>query len=73
MLDSLPQLPLFNGFGPARIALLKPLFESFICATGTMIFEQGDPAQYLYLLLKGDVVIQYKPYDGPVIMLTRLH
>lgn len=72
MLDSLPQLPLFHSFGPAQIALLKPLFESFICATGTMIFEQGDPAQYLYLLLKGDVVIQYKPYDGPPIILTRL-
>ncbi len=72
MLDSLPRLPLFHGFGPARIALLKPLFETFICAPGTMIFEQGDPAQYLYLLLKGDVVIQYKPYDGPPIILTRL-
>lgn len=72
MLDSLPQLPLFHGLGPAQIALLKPLFESFACATGTVIFEQGDSAQYLYLLLKGDVVIQYKPYDGPAIILTRL-
>ncbi|MDO8754737.1 MAG: cyclic nucleotide-binding domain-containing protein [Anaerolineales bacterium] len=72
MLDSLPQLPLFHGLGPAQIALLKPLFESFFCETGTVIFEQGNSAQYLYLLLKGEVVIQYKPYDGPEIILTRL-
>jgi CRP-like cAMP-binding protein len=26
----------------------------------------------LYLLIKGDVAIRYKPYDGPLIILTRL-
>ena len=72
MLDSLPRLPLFQGLGAAQIAVLKPLFESFVCESGTVIFEQGDFAQYLYLLLKGKVVIQYKPYDGPAIILTRL-
>ena len=28
---------------------------------------------YLYLLTKGEVAIRYKPYDGPTIILTRLH
>ena len=72
MLDSLPRLPLFQGLGTAQIAVLKPLFESFACETGTVIFEKGDFAQYLYLLLKGEAVIQYKPYDGPAIILARL-
>jgi len=72
MLDSLPYIPLFHGLEPAQIALIRPLFESFVCEKGTVIFKQGAPAHYLYLILKGDVEIQYKPYDGPPITLTRL-
>jgi len=73
MLDRLPYLPLFTGLEPVQTAVLKPLFEAFACAAGTVIFEQGAPARYLYLLLKGDAAIRYKPYDGPPIILTRLH
>lgn len=40
---------------------------------GKVIFEQGDPAKYLYLLISGDVEILFKPYDGPPLTLTRLH
>ena len=72
MLESLPPIPLFQDLEPAQTALLKPLFEHFACTPETVIFEQGSPASYLYLLLKGDVVIRYKPYDGPPIILTRL-
>lgn len=48
------------------------VFESYICPPGTVIFEQGEPAQYLYLILRGKAVITYKPYDGPRLVLTRL-
>jgi CRP-like cAMP-binding protein len=37
-----------------------------------VIFEQGQPAAFLYLLLSGTVGIQYKPEDGPPISITRL-
>ncbi len=73
MLESLPAIPLFQELEPAQINLLKSLFGQFTCAPETVIFEQGDPASYLYLLLKGEVTIRYKPYDGPPITLTRLH
>ena len=73
MLDTLPYIPLFQGFDTLQISILKPLFEDFICAEGTTIFEQGDQAKYLYLLIKGDIAIRYKPYDGPPLTLTRLH
>jgi CRP-like cAMP-binding protein len=72
MIESLPYIPLFQDLDPAQIALLKPLFEQFTCPTGTVIFEQGAPAIYLYLLIKGEVEIRYKPYDGPPITLTHL-
>lgn len=72
MLDILPNIPLFENLGPAQIALLKPLFEQFIRPANTTIFEQGEPASYLYLLIKGEVIIRFKPYDTPPITLTRL-
>jgi len=73
MLNSLPYIPLFLDLEPAQTTLLKPLFEDFSCSVGTVIFEQGDPAQYLYLILMGKVAIHYKPYDGPPLILTRLN
>jgi CRP-like cAMP-binding protein len=72
MLETLPSIPLFHELEPAQIGLLKPLFEGYSCAPETVIFEQGSPAKYLYLLIKGEVSIRYKPYDGPPITLTRL-
>lgn len=73
MLDSLPFIPLFQDLNANQIALLKPLFEQYTCPADTLVFEQGGPATHLYLLLKGEVAIRYKPYDGPPIILTRLH
>jgi CRP-like cAMP-binding protein len=72
MLDALPHIPLFRDLEPAQIARLKSLFEPFACATETAVFEQGDRATHLYLILTGKVAIQYKPYDGPPIILTHL-
>lgn len=72
MLETLPSIPLFQDIAPAQTALLKPLFEQFSCPSDTVIIEQGAPATYLYLLIKGEVAIRYKPYDGPSITLTRL-
>jgi CRP-like cAMP-binding protein len=72
MIESLPYIPLFQDLDPAQTALLKPLFEQYTCPADTVIFEQGAPATYLYLLIKGGVAIRYKPYDSPPITLTRL-
>jgi len=73
MRESLSNTPLFQNLEPAQITLLMPLFEKYTCPPDTTIFEQGDPASYLYYLLIGNVAIQYKPYDSSLITLTRLH
>lgn len=52
--------------------MLQRSFEPFHRPEGEVIFEQGDRASHLYLLIKGHVAIRYKPYDGPPIILTRL-
>jgi len=72
MFKTLDSVPLFKGLDNNTLQLLEPLFESYSCPTGEVIFEQGDPAHYLYLILEGIVEVRYKPYDGPPITVTNL-
>ena len=44
--------------------LLQPLFEPYSCGAGSLVVEQGTPADYLYLVLKGTAEVSFKPYDG---------
>jgi len=40
---------------------------------GSLLFEQGDLAEYLYIVAEGEIIIRYKPDDGPALILTRVH
>src|SRR6266545_2135324 len=72
MLESLTHIPLFEDLASDQLALLEPLFEYYKCPPATTVFEQGDLAEYLYLILGGSASIHYKPYDGPPIKITQL-
>jgi CRP-like cAMP-binding protein len=72
MFKELESVPLFKDVDDDILHLLEPLFEPYACPVGTVIFEQGDPAHYLYLILNGSVELRYKPYDGPAITVTNL-
>jgi CRP-like cAMP-binding protein len=72
MFKTLEAVPLFKDVDADILKLLEPLFEPFSCATDTVIFEQGQIAKYLYLILDGSIEVLYKPYDGPPITITRL-
>ena len=72
MFKSLESVPLFKDVDDDILQLLEPLFEPYSCTAETVIFEQGDPAHYLYLILDGTVEMRYKPYDGPPLTITNL-
>lgn len=72
MLQELRTIPPFEDLNDEVLRLVEPLFERYDCPTGTVIFEQGDPALYLYMILRGSVTIRYKPYDGPPLNLTQI-
>ncbi len=72
MLSTLNGISLFEGLSPLQIELLRPLFDFYSCPPDTVIFNQGDRADSLYLITGGNALIQYKPYDGPPITLARL-
>ena len=72
MFKNLESVPLFKEVDDYILHLLEPLFEPFSCPEGTVIFEQGEPAHFLYLVLEGSVEVLYKPYDGPQLTLTSI-
>ena len=49
MFKALESVPLFKGLDEHTLHLLEPLFEPYSCPAGAIIFEQGDPAHYMYL------------------------
>jgi CRP-like cAMP-binding protein len=72
MFKALETVPFFNSLDNDILQLLEPLFEPYSCPAETVIFEQGDPAHYLYLILEGAVQVLYKPYDGPPLIVSNL-
>jgi len=70
--DVFDQVPLFAGLNVEQRQILRPLFLPCDCYTGSLLFEQGEPAEYLYLVVSGEVTIRFKPEDGPPITVTRV-
>lgn len=70
--DIFERSPFFADLSSKQLALLKPLFMSCRCKEGDLLFEQGDIADVLYLVVRGEVVVRYKPEDGPEIIVARV-
>jgi CRP-like cAMP-binding protein len=70
--DIFDRLSLFKDLSVDQKNLLRPLLLPMDCYSGTSLFEQGDPAEYLYLVAIGEVVIHYKPEDGPAILVAHV-
>ncbi len=70
--DVFDQLTPFKDLSPAQKQLIKPLFVPCDCYGDSVLFQQGDRAEYLYLVVTGEVVIRHKPEDGPPITVARV-
>jgi CRP/FNR family transcriptional regulator, cyclic AMP receptor protein len=71
-LEKYAQLAFFNGLDESDIQLLEPFFAPQTWVAGTAVFDQGDYAEYLYLVVSGEVAIRYKPDDGSIMTVTRV-
>jgi CRP/FNR family transcriptional regulator, cyclic AMP receptor protein len=71
--DIFNQLPLFEGLTQIQREVLKPLFIPCDYYPDMLLFEQGEPAEFLYLVVVGEVVVNFKPDDGPSITVARIH
>jgi CRP/FNR family transcriptional regulator, cyclic AMP receptor protein len=58
-------LTIFQGLDHHQIEQLEPVMEECHFPGGSLVFDQGSPADWLYILARGEVIIRFKPYDGP--------
>jgi len=70
--DIFEKLSFFQGLIPAQLAQLRPLFELCDCPPSMAIFAQGSPAVFLYIVVAGEVLIEFKPYDAPPMVIARV-
>jgi CRP/FNR family cyclic AMP-dependent transcriptional regulator len=62
----------FKELSPEQRALVQPLFVPCDFYAGTIIFEQGETTEYLYLVTDGEVIVRYKPDDGPALTVAHV-
>jgi CRP-like cAMP-binding protein len=65
-------MEVFQGLNTSQLSQIKPWMELCHFPDGMIIFEQGQAANALYILLEGEVFIEYKPYDGPLLTVSRI-
>jgi CRP-like cAMP-binding protein len=63
---------LFSNLTSEQLAQIVPLIEPCHYSQDEFIFEQGAPADNLYVIIQGEVNIRYKAYDGPVMSVARV-
>lgn len=71
-IEVMRQMKIFSGFEPYQMELLEPLMEMCVYQDGEEIFQQGDPAEHLYIVIEGRVAIVYKPEDGTEITVAKI-
>ena len=70
--ELLSQISVFEDLTPDQYILLETIFSLYICDADEVIFDQGAVADYLYVVVSGEVDIVFKPDDGERIKVARI-
>ena len=68
----LNQVVVFQDLTSEQRGKLAPFFVPCEFEAGQVVFEQGDRADCLYLIIEGEVAVQFKPDDGPELTVARV-
>jgi CRP/FNR family transcriptional regulator, cyclic AMP receptor protein len=68
----LQKLSIFQGLTVQQTARFVPLFIPCEFREGETIFKQGESAANLYMVVKGEVAVRYKPEDGPELTIVKV-
>lgn len=60
-------IPLFRGLSATQLEIIQAMVAERHYVRGDIIFNQGEAASTIYVVLNGEVKINYKPHDGPVL------
>jgi len=64
------KLPIFRGLPKSTATEFWPLLHAQKLSGGEHIFEQGDPAEQVYVVVDGEIEIVYQPEDGGDLMMV---
>jgi CRP-like cAMP-binding protein len=70
---NLYNLSIFEGLDHDRIDPILPLIEPCTFPENFQVFQQDLVASHFYILLEGEVVVKYKPYDGEELVIARIY
>jgi len=68
----LQKMSIFQDLTAQQFARFAPLFVPCEYHLGEAIFEQGESAANLYVVVDGEVAVRYKPEDGPELTIVRV-
>ncbi len=68
----LHKMLIFQDLTVQQFARFAPLFVPCKFHEGEAIFEQGESAASLYVVVAGEVAIRYKPEDGPELTIVKV-
>jgi CRP-like cAMP-binding protein len=68
----LKEIPIFRDLNDAQLQLLIPIISKQNCVAGELIFQQDELANFLYILKSGEVLVEYKPFDGPQLVVAHI-
>jgi CRP-like cAMP-binding protein len=66
------QLAIFEGMDNTQRVLLQEYFVFCECGEDEIIFEQGERAEHLYVIVEGEVAVRFKPDDAPELVVSRI-
>jgi len=70
--SEIASLAVFESLALKDMKWIIPLVEACSFSPAEIIFEQGQVAIFLYILLKGEVLVHFKPYDGPTLTVAHI-
>jgi CRP/FNR family cyclic AMP-dependent transcriptional regulator len=70
--NTLTQVSLFQDLDQKHLELVAEQFSTKMLSAGETVFEQGDPADRVYVVASGKVVIRFKPYDGDLLDVSEI-
>jgi CRP-like cAMP-binding protein len=68
----LDEIAIFKNMNENHMNLLQRLFERYSFRSGTVVVQQGEPAEYFYLVISGKAQVSFKPYDGTPITVSHV-
>jgi CRP-like cAMP-binding protein len=70
--DLFNNVELFEDIESEQFAKIKPLFKPCQYQAGETIFEQGEQADSLFILVDGVVAIRFDPHDGEILTVATI-